>query len=255
MSDAQLVPGSIQDRLQHGTFQQPVDFSVKLWRYMDLPKFISLLNTRQLVLSRLDKFTDQHEGSLTAKTEEWIERFLREHKAKDGWDVISKHFRDSQRTTFVCCWHANEHESEAMWGLYCGQSGGVAVQTTYQLLVDSIVDQPDVYIGKVKYIDYEREWFPEANTYAPVMHKRIAFAHEREVRLVSSPSHLRSQEPDSVPSVITVPWNCEAFVQRVHVSPYAPSYFYEATQAIIRHLAPELNERLVWSYMKTLPIL
>jgi hypothetical protein len=250
------ISGSIEDRLQHGTFRQPSDASQKVWRYMDLAKFTWLLSERKLTLARLDGLSDSFEGTLTAKTVEWIQKFLRDHKSKDGWDVVAKHFRDAQRTTFVSCWHANEHESEAMWRLYCGQGAGVAVQTTYQKLVTSISDQPDVYIGCVKYIDYEHESIPEANAFAPAMHKRVAFAHEREVRLVTSPSKYRvSLAPEAVPTVVTLPWDCEIYADRIHVSPYAHEYFYEAARAVIQALSPALQSRLVWSYMKAAPVL
>lgn len=221
---------------------------------MDLPKFVWLLTQNKLAMPRLDRLADQHEGSLTPKTLEWIDRFLRTHKAKDGIEVISDSFRKSRKTTFVSCWHANEHESEAMWRLYCGDSSGVALQTTYSHLIQAITSELDVYIGCVKYIDYDSEWFPEANMYAPAMHKRIAFAHEREVRLVSSPSRLRLLAEADIPTSLTIPWNCEALVEQVHVSPYAPEYFYEAVQSVIRSIAPDLESKLKWSYMKAAPV-
>jgi len=54
----------------------------------------------------------------------------------------------------------NDTESHAMWRLYCGAEQGVAVQTVYEKLANSITD-PEMYIGLVSYIDYDRDWFSQ----------------------------------------------------------------------------------------------
>ena len=35
---------------------------------------------------------------------------------------------------FVTCWNASEHESHALWRIYCSTSEGVAIQTTLDRL-------------------------------------------------------------------------------------------------------------------------
>ena len=221
---------------------------------MDLAKFVSLLQQKRLFMSRLDRLADPYEGSLTAKTIEGIDAFLRHHGSRTGWNEMSEFYRQNQVTTYVCCWHANEQESEAMWRLYCGHGHGVAIQTTYKQLVTAIESEFEVYVGCVKYIDYEQEWFPDANAYHPVMHKRLAFAHEREVRLVSSPSRFRASPPEIAPNSLSIPWNPVEKVERVYVDPYAPEYFFDAVQAILGAFEPLLNSRLVWSQMKAAPL-
>ena len=206
-------------------------------------------------MSRLDKLADPYEGTLTAKTIEEIHQFFRRVRSKDGWAQMSKLYRQNQRTTFVCCWHANDQESEAMWRLYCGQANGIAIQTTYEHLVRAIENEIDVYVGFVKYIDYEREWFPDANAFHPVMHKRLSFEHEREIRLVSSPSAFRSSPPEQNPAAISIPWDSSALVERIYVDPYAPEFFYEVVQAVLDAFEPSLSSRLVWSHMKDAPLL
>ncbi|MDK9703959.1 MAG: DUF2971 domain-containing protein [Sulfuritalea sp.] len=205
-------------------------------------------------MSRLDKLADPYEGSLTAKTIEGIDTFLRQHGSKVGWNELSEMYRRNQATTYVCCWHANEQESEAMWRLYCGYGSGVAIQTTYDHLVGAIEKEYEVYLGCVKYIDYDREWFPDANVFHPVMHKRLAFAHEKEVRLVSSPATSRTPSPGGCPEVVSIPWDSSARVERVYVDPYAPEYFFEAVQMIVEAVEPSLGSRLIWSQMKAAPL-
>ena len=253
---AEDIPDSLrlEQRLRHPCFAQPKSAAAKVWRYMDLPKFIWLLRHSQLYMSRLDRLGDPYEGSLTSKTIEGIELFLRERGAKEGWAKMSEFYRKGQATTYACCWHMNEQESEAMWRLYCGEAHGLAIQTTYEQLVDSISAEHDIYVGCVKYIDYEREWFPDANAFHPVMHKRRAFEHEREVRLVSSPSRFRASPPEPAPEALFLRWDTDLRIAGVFVDPYAPEYFFEAVKSVVDTLAPHLKPKLSWSQMKAAPV-
>lgn len=255
MAETETIPEShrLERRLSHPCFLQPTNIHMKVWRYMDLAKFVWLLKEKRLFMSRLDRLADPYEGSLTAKTIEGIDTFLRQHGSKDGWNELSQMYRRNQATTYVCCWHASEQESEAMWRLYCG-SRGVAIQTTYQTLVGAIEHEHEIYVGCVKYIDYEREWFPDANAFHPIMHKRLAFAHEREVRLVSSPSEFRAPSADAVPESVSIPWDPSTHVDRIYIDPYAPEYFFDAVKTIVDAVAPTLSSRLVWSQMKAAPL-
>lgn len=244
----------LENRLRHPCFPQPRDPKARVWRYMDLPKFIWLLKSSRLYMSRLDRLGDPYEGSLTSKTIEGIDLFLRQRGAKENWSGMSKFYRQNQATTYVSCWHMNEQESEAMWRLYCGDAHGVAIRTTYDHLVGAIETEHEIYVGCVKYIDYEREWFPDANAFHPVMNKRLAFEHEREVRLVTSPSRFRASPPDPTPEGLFVSWDSDVRVERLFVDPYAPAYFFHAVESVVDALAPNLKARLVWSQMKAAPV-
>jgi hypothetical protein len=84
------IPDSLrlEKRLSHPSFLQPADRRVKVWRYMDLAKFIWLLKEKRLFMARLDRLSDPYEGSLTAKTIQGIDVFLRQHGSKQGWRKI-----------------------------------------------------------------------------------------------------------------------------------------------------------------------
>lgn len=252
----QIIPEShrLKQRLIHPCFPQPNNIHMKVWRYMDIAKFVWLLKEKRLFMSRLDRLADPYEGSLTSKTIEGIDAFLRQHGSKDGWNELSQMYRQNQVTTYVCCWHANEQESEAMWRLYCGNGNGIAIQTTYETLIGAIEHEYEIYVGCVKYIDYEREWFPDANAFHPVMHKRLAFAHEREVRLVSSPSTFRASSAEAAPESVSIPWDLSSKIERVYVDPYAPEYFFDAVKTIVNAVEPSLCSRLEWSQMKAAPL-
>lgn len=256
MSDSLSTSSSLEDRLSHTCFPQPENSSVKVWRYMDFAKFIWLLKEKKLFLSRVDKLGDPYEGSHTIKTIQGIEEFLHRHKAKEGWGHLAEIYRQARAETYVCCWHEGEYESEAMWRLYSPNGNGVAIQLTYQELVHSIENQHEIFIGRIRYIDYSREWFPDANIYHPIMHKRIAFSHEREVRMVCRSGGQRYEpmpENGTLPFT-SVPWDPARWVHKIYVDPYAPKYFFEAVDAVIDSMMPGIRSRLVWSQMRELPI-
>lgn len=176
------------NKLEHQCFPQPLDTSVRVWRYLDLAKFIWLLENKKLYLSRLDLLNDPYEGTTPRPLTVLRDQQLHEHGAKQLAAQIPNINQQSRKSLYINCWHLGNAESEAMWRLYCPNDSGVAIQTTYQKLVASIENDPICYIGSVTYIDYE-SWqeFPWNIDFYPVMHKRISFAHEKEVRLVKNP--------------------------------------------------------------------
>ena len=184
---------SIESRLTHPCFPQPNDPAVSVWRYMDLSKLAWLLTKKKLYFSRLDQLQDPFEGSSTRRTLDGIKQFLERSGHQKAWENILNVFRQSRTQMFVNCWYAGNEESEAMWRLYCSGDHGVAIQTTYNTLIESIRNNENVSIGRVTYVDYEKHHFPDSNLFYPVMHKRLAFAHESEVRLVQS-NHLPEGE-------------------------------------------------------------
>ena len=244
----QYESSPLQARLTHDCFKQPDDPHSKVWRYMTLPKFVSLLTSGYLHMTRLDKLDDKYEGRLSRKTIESIDTYLRKQDTS-GWTEENMSFYERSRSnTFISCWHMNEHESEAMWRLYCGACGGIAIQTTYDKLVKSIASEFETYLGIVNYVDYTTATFQSGNAYWPVMHKRISFVHENEVRLVrywGDPPY-----PDKSPECLHHPWCLEESTSIIAVDPYQSAYFYEAVASILQQFMPSLLPRLQWSGMK-----
>ena len=48
---------------EHPVFIAPENIEIKVWRYMDFTKMISLIDTRRLFFTRADLFSDPFEGS------------------------------------------------------------------------------------------------------------------------------------------------------------------------------------------------
>jgi hypothetical protein len=209
----------------HPSCPQPETGDVYVWRYLDLARLVSIVANKKLNLPRVDKLGDEFEGSVTRGV---MERFAQQYP--DGDHVAAlKQFRQE---TWVSCWHENESESEAMWRLYCQPHDGVALRTTYQRLDDSLPDA--MFLGQVTYVDYEGTGIVPTlevlNGFGPMMHKRTAFAHEREIRkVVFGPlwpvrHQVRYLEPPPIPAdavSFAIDWDVEKVVESVWVSPYA----------------------------------
>src|SRR6266404_3775496 len=174
-----------QHKLNHPSFRQPVDPSTKVWRYFDLPKFVWLLEHKELFFPSLNMLADPHEGANTKRYIELMNHFYanQEHGEK-LLAQIREYSKDARKTMHVNCWNIGESESEAMWRLYCPDSQGVAIQSTCEKLVASVDDDPQVFIGCVIYLDYETEAISQGSLFDAVMQKRLSFSHEQEVRLV-----------------------------------------------------------------------
>ena len=53
------MPASIE----HPCFIQPKNENIKIWRYMDFTKFVSLISSKSVFFCRSDLFEDPFEGS------------------------------------------------------------------------------------------------------------------------------------------------------------------------------------------------
>ena len=71
-----------------------------------------------------------------------------------------------------------------MWRLYCPGEDGVAIRTAFAKLRDSVND-PHTCVSEVKYFDYRTgQFLRHIHDWDPAFHKRIAFKHEQEVRVL-----------------------------------------------------------------------
>jgi hypothetical protein len=247
-------PQPRENKLKHPCFPQPGDTSLRVWRYLDLAKLIWLLENKKLYLTRLDLLNDPHEGSTPRLLAVLRDLQLRAFGAEQLVAQMPGINQESRRSMYVNCWHIGNGESEAMWRLYCPSDSGVAIQTTYGKLVDSIESVPYCYIGCVNYIDYELQGFPLGNVFYPVMHKRISFAHEHEVRLVKTLAGYWGTLDRQSPSGTTVDWFPETTVDAIYVNPYAPDFYHDVVKAIVHRIAPALESQVFWSQMRAGPI-
>ncbi len=152
-----------------------------VWKYLDLSKFLDLLISRKLFMSRSDKFEDQYEGTFSEPTYEEIKKL-----AANNPEFLS-YYKSHREKVVVSSWHINEYESFAMWQIFTQNSEGLAIQSTIGRLQKALEVEKDFkqYIGEVNYIDYKKEYIPFDDMFFPFLFKRKSFQYEREVRILA----------------------------------------------------------------------
>lgn len=181
----------------------PLEMEAKIWRYMDLEKFESLLRDKGLFFCRTDKFSDPFEGSIPKKESEYRIK-AQEKSALDfgqpfDIDQAKKYVTATanlqkrlKRSLVANCWHINKNESDAMWRLYLKDNEGVAIQSNTEKIYRAFEKaEVDIMPSKIRYLDYVNDvWFHPKdyrhihyNFLVPFIHKRKEFIHENEFRL------------------------------------------------------------------------
>lgn len=240
---------------KHPAFEPPADASVTIWRYMDLPRLISLLDRRALYFPSADRLGDPFEGSYPAANLA-VRRLHFGTRVAAYESVPERERRRRLRTTLVNCWHMNEVESAGMWRLYAGGGPGVAVRSTYAALERSLAGAArPVYIGRVRYIDYEKDTMPEDTYLEAFVHKRKGFEHERELRAIVDARHdidgaiPREAWPETGEYV---PVELGELVAALHVSPSSPAWFVDVVRAVASRFG--LAAAIVQSQLDGTPI-
>lgn len=228
---------------EHLTFIQPEDEEIKVWRYMDFTKLVSLIDSRRLYFTRADKFEDPFEGSWP-KMNVFAREVVPEDIPPEGRDKFLNAMRNMGETNkhwprykAINCWHMNDYESAAMWKLYLKSDEGIAIQSTYSKLKKSLIDDEKVFLGKVKYIDYDKEFIDAGNILGPFVHKRKSFEHEQEVRAVVSKWPTGDGGIDFTQETIghglEIRVDIETLIERIYVAPSAPAWFADLVSAAI----------------------
>lgn len=253
----------------------------KLWRYLDLSKYISMISTNALYFSVASAFEDKFEGArgVAQQMEEWDkqQKEYYEIKIKEFRDrgaefdrdkqneqiasetVNRRHFLDkaARNHTFLSCWHIDNHESDGMWRAYCNDlSSAVAVQTTYKRLYTSLDDKYEmIEIGNVKYKE-NMDTLVQEN---PFWVKTPPYRYESEARAIfNEPIPVKIQkgeQEDTVKPGINVPINLDILIEKVYVSPYAQPWFYDVVKSVSEKYlsSAELIEKISMSEMSAKP--
>ena len=260
-------------------FKSPDSSQVKLWRFMDLPKFLSILDKKALYFSRLDQLSefDPFEGYLPLQnielekitfdklSAEWKESTgIKNERHFDDWKkglrTIRYLVKYHRKVTFVSSWYLKEQESAAMWKLYSSNSAGIAIQSTFQNFVDSFeayVDF-DIYVGQIQYIDFEKETIPVGSLIAPFLYKRKNYEHEDELRAmiwtphkgeVSITNPLENKYKDDLG--IYVPVNLDVLIDRIIVGPNAPPWIVELIKSLSEKF--DLMKEIIQSDLASIP--
>lgn len=147
----------LNNRIKHPAFRQPENLDSRVYRYLSLEKFLSLLNSSSLYFSSVSELDDSHEAAFPPKEIERRAQLWGEYHShnfgKYVYPGIMARFR-------INCWTINENESDALWKLYTGLNHvGVAISSSYRKLQDLKGCGDEWHIGCIKYIDQNFDMF------------------------------------------------------------------------------------------------
>lgn len=251
---------------------QPPSELASVWRYMDLPRLVSLLHRRELHLCRLPELehrdpeegrwaphalnaaVDQSHGRFVAavsRSPETLRRCEEQNVfavARESTTKAELEIAEMQRiSTYVSSWCLHQQESALMWSTFGGNAShqAVALRTTYQCLAESLPAQ--LMIGMVNYYEHCSVWPRPVCGFHVTAWKRPNFRDEREVRVLFDDWMLACGVKDGrlteaqIPRSVYFPIDLAVAKFDLVVSPQAPVWFAETAAAVVQKFAPEVT--------------
>jgi hypothetical protein len=210
----------------------PEDPDTIVWKYLDLSKFLDLLLSKKLFMSRSDKFEDQYEGTFSEPTYEEI-RKIAENNPK-----FLNYYKSHREKIAISSWHINEYESFAMWQIFTKNNEGLAIQSTIGRLKEALQPErkTEQYIGEVNYIDYKKEYIPFNDTFFPFLFKRKSFQYEREVRIISDVTQNKIEINDGLKIDVDI----HQLIEKIYIHPKSENWY--------KNLVIQLMEQLGFNF-------
>lgn len=229
-----------------------------LWRYMDVARFLALIDQKELYFPRLHELQndDAWEGAVSP-----LDPALGHDR-----DYMHKAATDTNSTLpMVSCWHENETESVAMWKLYVSGREGVAIKTTVASLIELLSVDRQLKLGRVVYRDIEdfTQHQPQVFTFergectgeddvhpierTTIFRKNKGYAHEQEVRALiyetydraqavfSTEVHenMRFQRDPEKRTGMGMPVDISVLIHEIVVSPLFPTWAIKSLQKAV----------------------
>ncbi|HBG26407.1 MAG: hypothetical protein A2Y10_06430 [Planctomycetes bacterium GWF2_41_51] len=218
---------------EHTSIITPKESAV-VWRYMPMDKFLFLVTTSKLYFCRSDRFKDPWEGTWPKQIIDSMrsdEVLQQNSENKDALLRLSDAFKN---IIYLNCWYCGSHQSAAMWELYGMSGASIAIKSTIEKLKKGILCKENVYIGKVEYIDYEKDTLHELNSLLPYFIKRKSFEHEQEVRILMIDIPEAGTRIDkNLKEGVLVNIDFKTLIDVVYISPSAPKWLKNTIQIIL----------------------
>jgi hypothetical protein len=207
----------------------PEDNDTIVWKYLDLSKFLDMLLSQQLFMSRSDKFEDQYEGTFSEPTFEEIKKI-----AANKPEFLD-YYKSHREKVVISSWHINEYESFAMCQIFTKNNEGLAIQSTIGRLKEALQPENRIeqYIGNVNYIDYKKEYIPFDDAFFPFLFKRKSFQYEREVRIISDVS----TKNISVNDGLKINVDLSQLIEKIYIHPKSENWY----KKLVIELVSKLN--------------
>ena len=204
-----------------------------VWKYLDLSKFLELLLSQKLFMSRSDKFEDQYEGTFSEPTYEEIK------KLSINNPEFLDYYKTHRQKVVISSWHINEYESFAMWQIFTQNSEGLAIQSTIGRLQKAVIPEKNhiQYIGEVNYIDYKKEYIPFDDMFFPFLFKRKSFQYEREVRIISDTSSSNIKINDGMKIDVDI----NQLIEKIYIHPKSENWYKNLVIELVSKLGYDIK--------------
>ncbi|MBI9051190.1 MAG: hypothetical protein JEZ00_17335 [Anaerolineaceae bacterium] len=225
--------------------------NTRVWRYMSFSKLVWMLQNKRLWLSNANMLGDKWElMPLGQQLNSHIINRPPTQSAEDATFELAEKVKLLRKNTYINCWTASEHESHALWKIFCPSSEGVAIQTTLGRLKQSI----GLPIVPVSYGSHDAlESSPDPINL--LMQKRPMFEYEQEVRIILVQDYSDSRHSNRQTIGVEVDWDPEIHLEMIWVHPEAGFWFMEAVSKLVSMMAPKLSHEstplVAWSKMNS----
>lgn len=167
---------------------------MNIYKYMSFEQFVSMVEKKQLYLTRIDRWEDVYEGSLIRILFKKIkEDCCHDYRKIETYNMLEQIIFQS---IYAQSWSTRETESDAMWRIYSPNNAGVRIKVDSDVIRGGIntTTRNLGYIVEEFTVDYIDELpsynmplldFILENITYPMRYKRIAFQHEDEYRYVA----------------------------------------------------------------------
>lgn len=224
-------------------------------KYLDLTKFLSLLQRQSLFMCRMDKLEDQFEGRSPQSSIEELGNWYRMLRDTTNFftvpisdsDIENKkmqhkaHEIRDKHLYCVNCWNKFENESAALWKIYSGFSKGIMIKSNIENLKASLSYSPqNLYLSEIRYIDFENETIDIGNAMTPKIHKHQAYSYEKEVRLIYEVPHsgwTYDWSKEETEDGVFIHLDLNILIDEIVISPFSPKWF----QIMIQDLCSKYN--------------
>ena len=227
----------------------------KIWRYMDLTKFLDLILNKKIYLRRIDKFEDPYEGYISSAYKKDLEKqYLQlqqvlkiEENEKEILHITHLQALELMpKYAYASCWYIGDVESAAMWKLYGENSNCIAIcSTIFDLQValeEGDDDQGIMHLQEVRYV-HESTRVNSKNFINPMFEKRLSFSHENEFRAlyllnkglanINYPHKQPNKEEVDNKDGILIDIDVKQLINSVYISPTAGSNFKSIVERVL----------------------
>jgi hypothetical protein len=240
--------------MEHPDVTVPKNPDAPIWRYIDFPKFVDMLERRALHFAQMSSLGDPFEGMPSEGTLERMRAtdenlrtgaIARGRVSADEWmSNLGSSYEAFRLSTYLNCWHLNDYESMAMWRLYSKE--GIALRSSFRRLTESVRDVPEqITAGLVVYRDRRDRTVPEfpGDPFEAGFRKGMSYDYEREVRATvlfdarpAGQTEYSYEEAERIQpkGLYITPVDLDVLIDAVYVAPARPLWFRELVEKVMR---------------------